>query len=79
MPQEPTIITLKLKNGKMITGTFKDKTDKEHILLSADGKIIKVPVNDVQSETKVSPMPPMKGILKPVEIRDLMAYLSTLK
>jgi quinoprotein glucose dehydrogenase len=73
------IFTLNLKNGKSVTGTFKDKDKTHYSLLSAVGKTIKIALKDIKSESKLSTMPPMKDILNKVEIRNLLKYLSTLK
>ena len=73
------IFTLNLKNGKVFTGTYQDKDKSHYSLLSADGKIVKVALDDIKFESKVSAMPSMKSILSKEEIRNLMKYLSSLK
>ena len=73
------IFTLNLNNGKTITGTFQDKDKTHYAILTGDGKVVKIAFKDIKSESKLSLMPPMKDILKPQEIRNLMKYLSTLK
>lgn len=72
-------ITAVMKNGERIEGAFDAETkttmtitaaDKTHVINRAD-------VADI--ETSVSGMPPMGYLLSREEIRDLVAYLSTLK
>ena len=73
------IITLDMKDGKVVGGTYQDETDSTFEVLLADGKVTKVEKKDVKKISKLSPMPPMNAILSPAEIRDLVAYLKTLK
>lgn len=72
-------ITAVMKNGDRIEGTF-DAETKTTMTITAGDKthvINRVDVADV--ETSVSGMPPMGYLLSREQIRDLVAYLSTLK
>ncbi len=74
----------------LATFSLRDKTDLAGAILSTasdtltirqpDGTERKLKLADIASQTPpVSVMPPMLGILKPREIRDVIAYLSSLK
>ncbi|MBL9184396.1 MAG: HEAT repeat domain-containing protein [Verrucomicrobiaceae bacterium] len=74
------LITLTLKDGKTLSAIL-DKEDAKQIRLKLpDGKLQTVPLNQIASRTPpVSVMPPMLGILTKTEIRNVVAYLSSLK
>jgi quinoprotein glucose dehydrogenase len=74
------LITLTLKDGKTLSAIL-DKEDAKAIRLKLpDGKLQTVPLNQIASRTPpISVMPPMFGILTKPEIRDVVAYLSSLK
>jgi len=57
----------------------KDETDSTYELLLANGKTQKVEKKNVKKESRLSPMPPMASILSQAEIRDLVAYMKSLK
>ncbi|MCM8540126.1 MAG: HEAT repeat domain-containing protein, partial [Lentisphaeraceae bacterium] len=69
------IITLNMKDGSTVGGTYQDETDSTYEILLADGKVQKVEKKDIKSESRLSPMPPMTAILSISEIRDLVAYM----
>ncbi len=77
---EMAIITQ--NDGSMVAGTVTSETDAEVVITppASDEKVTvkKADIKDRQSQ-KVSAMPPMATLLKPTEIRDLVAYLSSLK
>lgn len=74
------LITLTLKDGKTLSAIL-DKEDAKQIRLKLpDGKLQTVPLNQIASRTPpISVMPPMLGILTKPEIRDVVAYLASLK
>lgn len=74
------LITLTLKDGKSLSAVL-DKEDNKSIRLKLpDGKLQTVPVDQIASRTPpISIMPPMLGILTKAEIRDVVAYLASLK
>ena len=74
------LITVKLKKGDPVIGALAAASEKEVQVRLADGKIQKVAAADIASKTEpVSVMPPMGTILTKREIRDVVAYLSSLK
>jgi putative heme-binding domain-containing protein len=74
------IETLQLKSGEIVSGSVVKETPKTIDLRLPDGKVRRATVAEVAQRTPpVSVMPPMLGILTPSEIRDVVAYLSTLK
>jgi putative heme-binding domain-containing protein len=74
------LVSITLKNGKSLSGAL-DKEDATQIILrSPDGKTQKVPRAQIATSTPpISVMPPMLGILTKAEIRDVVAYLASLK
>ena len=74
------LITLTLKDGKTLSAIL-DKEDAQQIILrSPDGKTQKVPRTTIASSTPpISVMPPMLGILTKPQVRDVVAYLASLK
>ena len=74
------IETLQLKTGETVAGSVLKETAKTIDLKLPDGKLRRLSVAEVAQRTPpVSVMPPMLGILTPAEIRDVVAYLTTLK
>lgn len=74
------IETIALKDGSVLAGSVVKSTAKSLELRLPDGSVRKVEVSAVVSRTPpISIMPPMLGILTPEEIRDAVAYLSSLK
>jgi putative membrane-bound dehydrogenase-like protein len=72
--------TLQLKSGETVAGSVLKETTKTIDLKLTDGKVRRLSVAEVAQRTPpVSIMPPMLGILSPAEIRDVVAYLTTLK
>jgi len=74
-------VSVTLKNGQKVDGTLREETDTQLVIVAgtppAEQRIAKTEV--AQRTNPVSAMPPMALILKPREIRDLVAALSTLK
>lgn len=71
-------VLIAFNNGADLAGNLIAETP-EHIDIDASGKRYRVSRNDIKSvTTPVSPMPAMGDLLKPAEIRDLIAWLSTL-
>jgi putative membrane-bound dehydrogenase-like protein len=70
-----------LRSGRRIDGTLREET-ATHLVISAgtpptDQRIAKSEIAD--RTNPVSAMPPVGAILKPRELRDVVAYLSTLR
>ena len=73
-------ISVVLKNGETVVGSLVKENNGLITLKLADGSQKVVKAVDVKSKTPpISSMPPMGAILKKHEIRDIIAYLQTLK
>lgn len=74
-------ISLTLKDGTIVAGTVTSENDKEIILADlATSEKKTYPRGDIASTSQaMSTMPPMVGILKTSEARDLVSYLVSLK
>lgn len=73
-------ISVTLKNGDIVAGQFRKETKKELEIRDVDNQTIKVPLDQIKDRSPViSTMPPMMALLKKHEIRDVVAYLATLK
>jgi len=72
--------SVSLKSGATIAGNLMDSNDSHIKVKTADGKTQKIALNDIGSRTPaMSSMPPMGLMMSPFELRDLIAYLQTLK
>jgi quinoprotein glucose dehydrogenase len=72
--------TVTLKNGTTLAGTILQETADKLLLRQPDGTDVTVLVADIAQRTPpISVMPPMHGILTPRQLRDVVAYLGTLK
>ncbi|WP_172682702.1 c-type cytochrome [Verrucomicrobium spinosum] len=73
------IMTVTLKDGKMLTGTLVANTSSTLQLRLADGALEKVDTAQIESKTDpISVMPPMGAMLNKRQVRDLVAYLASL-
>ena len=74
-------VLLTLLDGRTVTGVLKSKDKKEYVIGTPEGKLVTVPVADVDSERPdKSAMP--EDLIKKLsrrELRDVVAFLSTLK
>ena len=73
------LLVATLKDGSTVTGSITKATDLTYSLQSPDGKPSILKRASIASEILTSPMPPAGAILSKREIRDLIAYLSTLR
>ena len=74
------LITVTLKKGDPVIGALASANEKEVQVRLADGKTQKIAVADIASKTEpVTVMPPMGTILNKRQIRDVVAYLGSLK
>ena len=74
------IITLQLKNDQTVTGNLISRDDQSITVKLPDGSIQTIARSEVKSESKpVGTMPDVRSFLDPRQIRDLVAYLATLK
>ncbi len=74
------IVNVTLKNKSEVTGTLAKETPTAVTVRLFDGKTQTIARADIANQTApVSIMPPMYGILQPAEIRDVVAYLASLR
>jgi len=74
------IVNVTLKNRTEVTGTLARETPETVTVRMFDGKTQTVARNDIATQTPpISIMPPMTGILQPSELRDVVAYLVSLR
>ncbi len=69
-------------DGKTLTGVLQSRTAKDLRLLDAEGKLLRIPVADIeeQKRSKTSLMPTgLYKKIKPRQFADLVEYLGTLK
>jgi putative heme-binding domain-containing protein len=74
-------VGITLRNGQRVDGTLREENDSEVVLMIGDPpKERRISKAEIAERTNpVSAMPPFGLILKPREIRDLVAFLSVLK
>lgn len=74
------IVNVTLKDGSSISGTLSEDTPEAVTVRQFDGSSQMIPRAKITSATPpMSVMPSMNGILQPRELRDVVAYLTTLK
>jgi putative heme-binding domain-containing protein len=75
------MVTLTLDNGETVAGTLGEETNSHVTVQLLSGEKQKVRKSEIASRqsTQASAMPPMGSILDKQQVRDLIAYLSTLK
>ena len=72
--------TVTLASGETVTAQLGKETDSWIELIDAEGNTREIPTSEVVSKTDpISSMPPMGYILTKRELRDLVAYLVSLK
>ena len=74
------LITFTMKNGEIFTGSIDKKSANFLSIKDQSGTLSLIKTADIKRRSKsVSSMPPMMGILDPRGLRDLVAYMKTLK
>lgn len=74
------LTTVSLKNGTVLGGTLLKESSESLTLRQPDGLETTTPKTAITSQTApVSVMPPMAGILTPRQLRDVTAFLLTLR
>ena len=74
------LITFTMKNGEILTGSIEKKSAAFLSVKDSSGNLSLIKTTDIKSQSKsVSSMPPMIGILSQRHLRDLVAYMKTLK
>ena len=74
-------VSVTLKNGEKVDGTLRGETDSQITLTTGTPPVErKIAKTEIASRTNpVSSMPPMGALLKPREIRDVVAFLGMLR
>lgn len=73
------VISVNFKDKTSLGGILADETDST-LDINVSGKIYRVNKSDLADiPPAVSAMPPMEALLKPAEVRDLVAWLSSMK
>ncbi len=74
------LVSVTLKDAKTLSGALESEDPTQLRIRLADGEIKPIPRLEIASSTPpVSVMPPMLGILTKPQIRDVVAYLESLK
>ena len=74
------VASVTLKDGTAVAGILKSDDGKTLVIQDAENKEVKIPADQIAQRTPtVSSMPPMFALLNKREIRDLVAYLASLK
>lgn len=72
--------TVALKDGSSISGTLEKEDDSQITLQLPEGDLRQIKRTEIKTQSPpVSSMPPMGAILTKKEIRDVLAYLQSLK
>ena len=72
------ITSITFKNGATLGGTLVSETP-DHLDIATPEKLLRAKRSDIESFTPpVSAMPPMGDLIKPEEVRDLVAWLASL-
>jgi putative membrane-bound dehydrogenase-like protein len=73
------LLTLQLDNGRSVTGTLMTETHEQLTVKLTDGSLEAYALSRIASRTKaVGAMPDVKSLLNKKQLRDLVAYLSSL-
>ena len=73
-------ISLTLKDGSSVAGQFRSEKDGAVTLRDIENKETLIPADKIESRSPIiSTMPPMAFILQKGELRDVIAYLASLK
>ena len=72
---------LLLSSGEVLQGLVQSKVEKHTIVADKTGAILKIESKEIEEirEQSTSPMPDMSNDLTPREVRDLVAYLRSLR
>lgn len=74
------LVTVALKDGSTVSGTMAKETKEAVTVRQFDGTFQTLPRSTIKDlSAPISIMPSMVGILQPREVRDVVAYLASLK
>ena len=79
LPEGYGLLVATLKDGSTVSGSIVKATPQNYSIQSPDGKDSTIERSLIEKEILTSPMPPAGAILSKTEIRDIIAYLATLK
>lgn len=73
--------TILLTDGNVVQGVIKSESDQEVVLVNDKVEETKIAADEIEqiAEKKVSLMPDMTDVFTPDQVRDLVAYLKTLR
>jgi len=73
------LLVATLKDGSTVSGSVIEASPASYSIQSAQGKKSTLERSLIKEEALTSPMPPAGAILSKTELRDLIAYLITLR
>lgn len=74
------IVSVTLADGSTIAGTLRSETPEHLEIAVGTDPPVRIAIGDIADRSKpLSAMPPLGGILKEGELRDLIAFLATLR
>ena len=74
------VVNLTLRGGQMVAGILMEENEEELILKTSEAEPIEIPMERIETRINApSSMPPMGQILTKRELRDVIAFLSSLK
>lgn len=74
------IVSLELEDGESLVGTLLEENSRQLILKTEDAEPVKVPLTKIKTRRDApSSMPAMGILMEKEELRDLVAFLATLK
>jgi quinoprotein glucose dehydrogenase len=73
-------VVFELKDGKIVSGTFRSEDKEKVTIVENDGKVREIPTNLIAERFPgISPMPEIGPVLTMDEFRDVIEFLATLK
>jgi len=75
------LVTVQLKNNRTVAGTVQNETEEKLTVATPAGRIVTLKKKNItsRSTSNTSGMPPMGNVLSKSELRDVIAYLKSLK
>ncbi len=74
------VVTVELEDGNLISGILQDESEKHILITNSEGKDVSVAKSSIKERIDAaSSMPAMGELLTKSEIRDLLAFLITLR